>query len=136
MIREAATSPTDRIYHYVQFRPATADDYSYNSDSNFTNRNGDSMVILVAGGISGQAFEFDVIVWYEFTGTPLPALTASHADPVGTAVVQQSLPLTQPTKTPENEFNKFLNTVGDVAKHVVSFVNPIMGVVETLGSFL
>jgi hypothetical protein len=121
--REATISPSDRKYHYVTFRPAVPNDVNYNT---FTSSANFSMLLYVDGAVAATSFEYDIIWWFEITGSKLPNLTRSHADPIGMAAVTATLPLHQPSATPEVEHRNFLQEVVNTAQTAFSFLSPIV----------
>lgn len=119
--KETVTNPADREFHFVQFRPANQYDVSYR-DIVIA---GNSLLLFVEGSVAGVSYEYDVVVWYEVTGTPLPNLTPSHADPLGVAAIHAALPAHQPTETPKKAEKTFMEEVKEVASTAFSFISPI-----------
>jgi len=73
-----------------------------------------TMMIAVFGCVS-QAFNFEVIMHWEFVGSSFPARTRSHSDPTGFARINNTSPTAPSKATPEKTlFNKGAELVNDV----------------------
>lgn len=127
--REASITPNDRKYHYATWKPALQADLAYRTGQAITYP---TMIMYIDGATPGTSFEFDIQMWFEVIGRQLPSLTKSHSDPLGMAAVQDALINHQPTRTPETEFQNFVNKVIGGAKEAFSFISPIISAVGGL----
>lgn len=131
---EAVTVPVDRDWHAVNFRPARDVDLAYASTAFAVSSLEFSQLLLVAGAIPGSSFEYDVIGWYEMSGTDLSQLTRSESDPLGLSVVQSVLSQFQPTTNPRTNFQRSLGTIPDIVENVMSFVGTAGKVLKPLAT--
>jgi len=122
---ETVTVPVDREWHSSVFKPARAQDISYQNSSVVLTPEY-SQLLLITGATPGTTFEFDAICFFEVVGANLPTLTHSHSDPVGMSVVSTALSTHQPTTTPSDDLSSVISSISSIAETALSFVPGIV----------
>lgn len=121
LFQEASTSPVDRKWHYVMYRPARASDLYYTATP-LSGTPQPSLLVYVAGCTPGTSFEYEAVAHHEFTGRALPGITPSFVDPNGMAIVQSALGANMPTSSPSATWEAFKAKAFEVAQHTLTQV--------------
>lgn len=111
---DVITYPCDRRWHGTTYRPTRPVDYTFSSDAGalgiIDGPNG-NMSIVVSGGTTGNAFEFEIVSYYEYIAgensiataaglDDIANLTDSHADLPGLSQVRNFFGRTSANFTP------------------------------------
>jgi len=133
--REAVTNPVTREWHYAIWRPAVANDITYQGPATYALAT-PCVMLLVSGAEPSINFEVDSITWFEVIGSNVPQLTPSHADLVGLSVVNSAMATHQPIGTPKQNLNSFMREATRIANETLSYVAPIVDVGMKVGSVI
>jgi hypothetical protein len=115
---ETTTVPMDREWHFINWKPVSANDYEYNTSIGTTF----PLLLLVAGSIVNQGIEFDIVQWFEMSGQALPNMTPTDSDPIGMAIIRSAMGTPQSPDSPKEAFERFLQSAGRIADSTLSII--------------